>query len=159
MQEQFSYLIQLRDQLSDVNREIAQIRHVRGQLKSLKKRVESSLEEVAAEPLVTEMTSITEEITTIEKSLYQTESESPQDPLNFPIRLNDKLAGVINTVATGDYPPTQQARAVGRELQKAIAVELNKLRQIWNESIPALNDKIQSADIPRVELKEPKGEE
>ena len=45
-------------------------------------------------------------LTEAERALYQTKNESRQDPLNFPIRLNDKLAGVMFGAAFGDNPPT-----------------------------------------------------
>ena len=57
-----------------------------------------------------------EALRAIEEALYQTQNESRQDPLNFPIRLNDKLAGVMLSAAIGDHPPTASAVAVRDEL-------------------------------------------
>ena len=66
-------------------------------------------------------------MTAIEEALYQTKNSSNQDPLNFPIRLNDKLASVTSSASTGDFAPSAQAKAVKQELIAAIDAELSKL--------------------------------
>jgi hypothetical protein len=70
--------------------------------------------------------------------------------LNFPIRLNDKLAALAESVAHGDFAPTAQALAVRAELESGLAAELAKLKQIWDEDLPALNRMIREREIPSV---------
>ena len=91
-----------------------------------------------------------EALTAVEETLYQTKSKSRQDPLNFPIRLNDKLAGVMSNASRGDYAPTAQAEAVRQELTVQIDEQLSRLQKIWDEQLPALNRLAREAGIPAI---------
>jgi photosystem II stability/assembly factor-like uncharacterized protein len=71
-------------------------------------------------------------ITDIEEELYQTKAEATQDVLNFPIKLNNKLAALKGTVATGFGRPTQQQYEVFEDLGAKVDVQLRKLQAIWN---------------------------
>jgi hypothetical protein len=89
-------------------------------------------------------------MTEIEEALYQTKNRSPQDPLNFPIRLNDKLAGVADSAATGDYAPTAQQRAVYAQLVEKVDAELAKLKEVWEKDLPALNAMVKGSEVPAI---------
>lgn len=102
--------------------------------------------------LVAEVTALLETITPIEEALYQTNNESRQDPLNYPIRLNNKLTSLMRTVAVGDARPTAAAVAVKNELSTAIESELGLLDSVWNEYVPALNSRMQSMRIDLVTI-------
>jgi hypothetical protein len=69
-------------------------------------------------------------ITEIEEAIYQTKNKSGQDPLNYPIRLNDKLAGVLSNVSSGDYRPTKQSYEVFNSLAKQLDDQLAKLDKL-----------------------------
>ena len=99
---------------------------------------------------------LSEQITGIEEVLYQTKSKSRQDPLNFPIRLNDKLAGVLGVVGRGDFPPTRQAMDVANELTGKINVQLEALRQVWAKDLPEFNKLAKENDVPIVILEKAK---
>ncbi|MFT5724636.1 MAG: photosystem II stability/assembly factor-like uncharacterized protein [Bacteroidia bacterium] len=66
--------------------------------------------------------SIKSQLNIIHNALYQTQNRSYQDPINFPIKLNNKLAHLNSLVRMGHYGPTQQAKAVKQEL----IIEINK---------------------------------
>ena len=93
------------------------------------------------------ITELLEKLDPIEQALYQTQNESRQDPLNFPIRLNDKLSDVMSLTAIGDAAPTTQAIAVKQELSAAIEVQLAALGAIWRDEVPALNKRITAAGV------------
>ncbi|MGA0967076.1 MAG: glycosyl hydrolase, partial [Flavobacteriaceae bacterium] len=65
-------------------------------------------------------------LTDIEKALYQTQNRSNQDPLNFPIRLTNKLGHLNSLVTINDFPPTEQDELVRKELTQAVEMELEK---------------------------------
>ena len=94
-----------------------------------------------------------DEMKQIEENLYQTKNRSGQDPLNFPIRLNNKLAALASEAGRGDYRPTDQAIAVRTELTAAIDSELNKLNKIFNEQVPQFNKIVKEKDLDAVVLK------
>ena len=86
-------------------------------------------------------------MTAIEEALYQTQNQSRQDPLNYPIRLNNKLSSLFQTVAMGDARPTEQALAVRDELAAAVRRELEALEYVWTTAVPELNRLIDEAGL------------
>ncbi len=88
----------------------------------------------------------------IEETLYQTKMESPQDPLNFPIRLNDKLAGVMALAAIGDHAPTNSAIAVRDELVAAIDAALGRLEEVFNNDLASFNKQAAEAGLEAVRV-------
>jgi photosystem II stability/assembly factor-like uncharacterized protein len=69
-------------------------------------------------------------VTEVEEAIYQTKNRSGQDPLNYPIRLNDKLAGVLSNISGGDFRPTKQSYEVFAMLAKQLDVQLAKLDKL-----------------------------
>ena len=82
---------------------------------------------------------IKESLSSVEKALYQTQNRSAQDPLNFPIRLNNKI-GHLNSLQYGDFPPTRQAISVRDELFRQTDKELTKYQSIINDDIRQFNE-------------------
>lgn len=147
LRAQYDFLKSAVDRLTEVHTEIRRIREVRAEIGSLKKRLG---EADAAKPLVEAASALDKKMTAVEEALYQTQNRSSQDPLNFPIRLNDKLAALAESVALGDFAPTAQALAVRAELESALAAELAKLQRIWDEDLQALNRMIREQEVPAV---------
>ncbi len=150
LEAQHAFLVGVRDKLAQIHREIDRIRAVRGELDKLTERLEDQGE--TAQPIRDAAKSIREKITAVEEALYQTKNRSSQDPLNFPIRLNDKLASVADEVAGGDYAPTAQAVAVRDRLMAAIDQELAKLEAVWTTDLPALNTLVREREVPAIHL-------
>ncbi len=73
---------------------------------------------------------IVRELTSIEEAIYQTKNKSGQDPLNYPIRLNDKLAGVFSNAQGGMTRPTDQAVEVFNKLSAELQVQLDRLAAV-----------------------------
>jgi len=142
---QFRFVSRIRDQLTETHRAIKRIRRVKGRLEKLAAALGPEQEEVedAAQAVI-------EKLSEIERSLYQTKNRSRQDPLNFPIRLNDKLAGLMSLASRGDFGPTRQARTVGERLSRAVGAELAKLARVWEEDLPALNRLAAEHGVPFV---------
>lgn len=151
IQEQFDFLMQVRDKLSETHQAIMDIRTVKGQVKQLNDRIgkDESFKEIS--DLAKE---ITDEISDIEKELYQTKNQSRQDPLNFPIKLNNKLAhlGSLNG-RSGDFKPTDQSKAFYKEVSGKIDEQLEKWQQIRESKIPDLNKKVNEKTIDAISLK------
>jgi hypothetical protein len=122
-----------------VNEQVKKIRDVRRQLGEVKKRVGDNKE------ITTAANDLDKKMTAVEEALYQTKNKSSQDPLNYPIRLNDKLAGVADSASTGWHAPTAQQIAVRDELMAKIDAELQKLKAIWETDLPAFNKLAASA--------------
>ena len=67
--------------------------------------------------------------------------------MNFPIRLNNKLAALNGVVGRGNYPPTDQAETVREELTTLINGELTKLRQIIQTELPEFNRMVKDKNL------------
>ncbi|NIR51609.1 glycosyl hydrolase [candidate division KSB1 bacterium] len=146
---QFDFLIAIRDKLTETHRGIKQIRQMRSQIKDV---ISKLAEQEGAERIKESGEELIKKITQIEETLYQTKNESRQDPLNFPIRLNNKLAALARTAAMGDYRPTEQALAVKKELTARIDAELTKLRTVLETDLPAFNELVHEKAIPAVKV-------
>jgi hypothetical protein len=88
-----------------------------------------------------------DEFEKIENSLMQPKSKAMQDALNFPIQLNDKLAGVKTVVMSGDAKPTKSSYDAYNDISKRIDVHLNKLNEIVNRDVPAFNQAARQSEM------------
>ena len=141
---QFDFLMSVHDKLSQVNEQITRVRDVRRSLTDIKKRAADNKTVVAA------ANDLDKKMTAVEEALYQTKNRSSQDPLNYPIRLNDKLAGVADSAGSGPYAPTAQQIAVRDELVAQIDAQLAKLDAIWKTDLPAFNTVVSEQKVPAV---------
>jgi photosystem II stability/assembly factor-like uncharacterized protein len=151
LREQHEFLAETGAKLGEVHRAIGRLRRMRSELGAAAARLDESDAHAALRATLDELS---RRLTAIEEALYQTRNQSSQDPLNFPIRLNDKLAGLRSSVATGDWRPTAQARAVRAELEAAIDAQLDALRALENVDLPAFNQAAQDAGVPAIRLDE-----
>ena len=99
---------------------------------------------------------LNDKMKTVEEALYQTKNQSSQDPLNFPIRLNNRLAALGGVVAEGDGAPTAQDYAVFKELTAEIDPQLAKVDEIMKKDLAEFNKTVRDANLPAVMLKEKK---
>jgi hypothetical protein len=146
-EDQFRFLIGVRDKLTETHRGIKKIRDVRGQVSSLAKRLEDRSDATAA---LDAAKSLERKLTTIEETLYQTKSQSSQDVLNYPIRLNNKLVSLAGLAGMGDSRPTDQAVKLKDELTAQVDAELARLRKVLSEDVPHLNDMLSGLRIPAI---------
>ncbi len=148
---QFAFVSEARDLLTRTHEEIGRIRALRTALEQVEARlVDGGDSRDDPSALLAEMMAIDETITAVETALYQTKNESRQDPLNFPIRLNNKLTSLMRLVASDDVRPTDSAIAVGDALSMSIEAELSKLAEVWSQRVPALNAMIRDTGMDMV---------
>ena len=134
IQQQFDFVSEINNKVSEAHLAIKEIREIRTQLKHYTSRWK---EDDKKKPLIEAANRIDSIMTDIEKTLYQTQNKSAQDPLNYPIKLTNKLAHLNSLMGMGDFPPTEQAKMVKEELVKAINQQLEHYEQIKTEDIPA----------------------
>jgi len=146
---QFDFMLSVRDKLSEIHRTVAQIRDIRARIDRV---MEPVTDRDKHKPLAEMSEKIKTDLADIEAILYQVKNRSAQDPLNFPIRLNDKLAGLLGVAGTGDHAPTDQAVAVRDELFAAADGQLRRFRAILEEQIPAFNRLVREENIPAIGL-------
>ncbi|HVG18775.1 MAG TPA: glycosyl hydrolase, partial [Blastocatellia bacterium] len=148
--KQFDLLVKVRDKFAETSDAILQIRDVRKQVDEITNRVKDQPKGgVVAEAAK----SLKAKLASVEEELYQTKNQSNQDPLNYPIRLNNKLAALAGVVAASDAPPTEQSYVVYEELVARINAQLQKLGEVMRADLPSFNKLVRDQDIPAVIVK------
>jgi photosystem II stability/assembly factor-like uncharacterized protein len=146
--KQLDLSLKIRDKLTETHNAIIQIRDVKKQVDDLVKRVGPQ-----SKPIADAGAALIKKLTEVEEALYQTKNQSSQDPLNFPIRLNNKLAALGGVVSRSETPPNDQSVAVYDELVGLINVQLQKLAQIMKTDVPAFNQLVKDQNIPAIVVK------
>jgi len=137
------------DFIDGVNSKVTEAHETIIEIRSLKKQMSNFSEKHKSELIQKKIHAIDSTLTTIEKALYQTQNRSRQDPLNFPIKLTNKLAHLNSLSQMSDGPPTDQMIEVRTILTKLIDDQLEKYNKIKKDDISELNSIIKS-EIPDI---------
>ncbi len=141
--KQVSLALQIRDKLSETNQGVIRIRELRKQLEEYTRRSDKRVADAAKE--------LTTKLTAVEENLYQTKNRASEDPLNYPIKLNNKLAAVLGVVESSDNQPTAQSNMVYEDLATRANAELKSLNSLLTTDLAAFNKLVRDANIPAVE--------
>jgi photosystem II stability/assembly factor-like uncharacterized protein len=148
---QFDFINDINKKMTEIHTALENVKKVRMQVKSLKKSIKDKKKHKA---MLDYADALVKDLTKVEETLYQTKSKSNQDPLNFPIRLNNKLAHLNSLTRIGSYAPTQQAIDFKNEITQQIDVELAKLYAMFKVRVKELNKKVKESQIDLIQLEE-----
>ena len=129
--------------VSEANEAVLLVRGIKQQF--------AALEGKANRTDIDAMASIGEAISTIEGRIYQVNNQSRQDPLNFPIQLNDKIAGLVGVVESAEARPTDQTREVFARLSARLDSELAQLEGVLDAALPSLNERLVASGLEPIE--------
>jgi len=87
-------------------------------------------------------------LSSIEEQIYQTRNRASEDPLNYPIRLNNKIAALGSSVASGNGRPTAQAQQVFNQLSSQLDEQLTKLKAELDGGLSKVNAQLKGANQP-----------
>jgi len=132
LQKQYEFINEINGKVTEAHETIEDIRSIKSQMADYNKRYDSEL-------MKEKISEIDSSLTSIEKELYQTKNKSRQDPLNYPIKLTNKLAHLNSLAQISDSPPTSQMIEVKNEMSSAIDKELEKYRTIIDNDVVELN--------------------
>jgi hypothetical protein len=143
---QFAFLTQVRDRTTAAHDAVKTIRWVKSQLTDREKRLTgqalADFQSMAA-PLRTELS-------VAEDSIYQTKNRSGQDPLNYPIRLNNKIAALAGVAGSAEAAPTDQTVTVYKGLSVQLDGELAKMKKALDSKLPTINATLRKAGLPEI---------
>lgn len=148
-ERQLEVALQIHNKLSQTNEAVIEIRDIRKQLDAYTERVKDAKVVDAAKAL-------NQKLTAVEEALYQTKNRASEDPLNFPIKLNNKLAALEGTVESSDDPPTTQTTEVYEGLASQVNVQLETLKKLVSTDLAAFNRLVHDQNVPAVIVAEPK---
>jgi phenylalanyl-tRNA synthetase alpha subunit len=148
--EQFEFLIKVRDKVSTLHTAVNTIRDIRNQTNDLVKRLEkNSMKDTVAAVAK----KLNDQLKKVEEEIIQVKIKAGQDALNYPIKLNDKIATLSGVVSSADTKPTKQSYDVFDELSGKLDAQLSKYRKIVETDLPGFNKLVQNLNIPAVILK------
>ena len=148
-QAQFDLLIKIRDKVSQAHEAVEKIREIREQTNNLANRIKGQNGQKEIKDAASEFN---KKLSVVEEEIIQVKIKSNQDPLNFPIKLNNKIAALTGTVAGTGGAPTKQMYDVFEYLSNKLDLQLNKMQKIIAEELPKFNQLVKNADIPAVSL-------
>ena len=151
-QKQFDLLLRIRDRVTAANDAVKRIRDVKEQMDGAATRARG-LAGDAGKRIAQQADSIKARLGAIEAEIYQVKNRSSQDPLNYPIRLNNKLAALAGVVGSADAAPTDQSTRVFDELSAALQVQLDRLKAVLEADVPAFNKLVKDSDVPAVTVR------
>lgn len=147
LQQQFKLSMEIRDKVSAANQAVIQVRAIRDQ-------VNKAMEKVPAKKKA-EIQAIADglmkPLTLVEEETYQVRNRSSQDPLNYPIKLNNKIAALAGVVESSDNKPTDQSYTVFKELSGRLDAQLEKLNQALKTELPRLNAALKREKLDAVD--------
>jgi len=135
LKETFDLAMKIRDRESAANEAVISIRKVRKQFEEALKTNTDATVAANAKDMINKLT-------VIEEELYQTKNRSGQDPLNFPIKLGNRISAVRRSLESGDNKPTAGVYKVFEELNKELDGHLQKLQLVMTGDMPSLNQKL-----------------
>ncbi len=109
---------------SKINKEVSRANEAVIKIRDYKKKI------AAQKKVGADLKKIVDELSVIEETIYQVKNQSNQDPLNFPIRLNNKLASLQRTVESGEAKPTDDSYKVFNELKAELDAQITALDKV-----------------------------
>ena len=148
-EDQFNFLITVRDKFNDMQKAGKNIRDIRKQINDfIDKQGKNCPKEIKQQA-----DTINKQMTAVEEALHQTKAKSGQDVLNYPIRLDDKISGLYDFASSGNAAPARQVKDAYAELSAQADEQLNKLKKIIDEDLVKLNDMIREKALPVIGIK------
>lgn len=143
-QAQINFLVKVRDKVSEANQGVIDIRKTRDDLIYLKNKIgtDEKYKEVAER-----IKKFEEELSQLENTIHQTKNRSVQDPLNYGIKVNNRLAHLMVEQGNGDYPPTKQGEEVRQMLTKIVDEELIKVKTAIRTNLELINSLVKEKGI------------
>jgi photosystem II stability/assembly factor-like uncharacterized protein len=143
LEAQFALAIRIRDKLSEANQAVIRIRGIKGEVRDRQGRSQDARLKTVGDTLVRQISAVEEEI-------YQVRNQSGQDPLNFPIKVNNRIGTLNRSVNTGDGRPIGNAEPIFNDLVQELKVQTDKLEEILNRELPKLNAELRRLGLTEI---------
>jgi hypothetical protein len=140
--EQARFALQVRDRVTEANDAVKTIRNVNLQLTDRAQKMPGNATFADLEK------KFADQLHNVEDSLYQTKNQSGEDPLNFPIRINNQMAALLGFVSAGERRPPKQAYDVYAALDPKLKAEMVRYRKVMDEFLPKINAALSTAGVP-----------
>ena len=147
-QDQLEFLIDVRDEVSKANQQIIDIRRIKNNMNFIldKTKDNNELQEMINKYL--------DDISVVENNIHMTKNQSRQDPLNFGIRINNRIAFLLADSQRGDYPPTDQSKEFFSQVKEELDIEVTNLKAIIEKHSQKIEEYLKKNKIELISLKD-----
>ena len=145
-QDQLEFLINVRDEVSRANQKIIDIRNIKNNMIFILEKTRNNVE--LQEMINKYLTDISE----IENNIHMTKNQSRQDPLNYGIRINNRIAFLLADSQRGDYPPTDQSKEFFMQIKKELDTEILKLDALIDKHSQKIENYLEENKIELISL-------
>jgi hypothetical protein len=146
MRAQFDFGRRVRAKANEANQAVIAIRHVKTQL-------DDRLERSKDATLAAKGATLRANSSAVEEDIYQVRNRSGQDPLNFPIKVNNRLATLLSMSEQGDGRPTNNMPAIFGILSKELDGYTTRLAEVWRTDLSAVNRELGRLKLPPIDPK------
>ena len=140
-QDQLEFLIDVRDEVSRANQQIIDIRSIKNNMRFILDKTEDNIE------LQEMINKYLNDISVIENNIHMTKNQSRQDPLNFGIRINNRIAFLLADSQRGDYPPTDQSKEFFSQVKEELDIEIINLKALIEKHSQKIEDYLKKNKI------------
>ena len=135
-EKQLEFLIEVRNEVSRANQKIIDIRKIKSDMSFIKDKADNdvSLKTLIDEYLI--------DLSIIENNIHMTKNQSRQDPLNFGIRINNRIAFLLADSQRGDFAPTDQSMEFFKDVKKELDIEADSLKEVIQSHSQKIKDYI-----------------
>jgi photosystem II stability/assembly factor-like uncharacterized protein len=147
LRAQYAFGKQVRDKTNEAQKAVIEIRRVKSQLDDRYTRAKDDAQ------LKTKGETLRSNAFAVEQSVYQVKNQSGQDPLNFPIRVNNRLANLLSMAERGDGPPGTYMPEILSILSKELSGYQASLEKVWKVDLTAVNAELARLKLPPLDPK------
>jgi hypothetical protein len=138
----------IRDKVNEANSAVIKIR-------DLDKQVADRLGKSSDATLKSVGDSLTARLAAVEGEIYQVKNQSGQDPLNFPIKLNNRLAALMVSVTRGDTRPTSNEAPIFTDLKAELKVQTDRMQHVLDKDLTAFNAELKRLGLAPITTGKP----
>jgi hypothetical protein len=146
LQKQFELAMKVRNRASEANEAVLLVRGIKPQIQDRASKLDSK-----TGPTAKALDELEKTLSQVEGEIYQVKNQSGQDPLNFPIKLNNKIAALQGVIESADTQPTEQSYEIFQMLSDRLATELLKLDTTVKTKLPQVNQLLQKQKLPPIQ--------
>jgi photosystem II stability/assembly factor-like uncharacterized protein len=143
LRAQFKLAMQIRDKVNEANQAVIDARRVKADAADRMKQKSDAQLKAAGDRL-------TANVSDVEDDIYQVKNESGQDPLNFPIRINNRLANLMSMVERGDGAPLANWPSLFTEYTKILKTQTDRMGKVYATDLTAFNNELKRLGLPTI---------
>jgi photosystem II stability/assembly factor-like uncharacterized protein len=132
---QYELASRIRDKVDEANNAVIRIRRMKSDIAERTKDATNEVKRAAEQ--------VTKSLSVVEENIYQVRNQSNQDPLNYPIKINNRFASLLRVATTGEGRPTSNVEPIFNDIIAELKVETDRLQQVVTTELPPLNRMLQ----------------